>query len=148
MSQIFRTTTRFSFYARNASLYGRMTCAYCGCELNVNTATLDHVVPRSRSGHNGPTNIVVACGHCNSRKRNAPLSAFLRLLASELAYDRVAFEAPSGSTEEEVDEIADQLSELAYNELVARVRRERNRVLPRATGRMFACMYRKGKVTA
>lgn len=40
-------------------------CAYCPAP----GTTLDHVVPLSRGGSNGPENVVPACGPCNSAKR-------------------------------------------------------------------------------
>jgi 5-methylcytosine-specific restriction endonuclease McrA len=43
------------------------TCAYC---LNAPGSCLDHVLPLSRGGSNAPTNLVVACRSCNSRKHN------------------------------------------------------------------------------
>lgn len=39
-------------------------CAYCA----VRADTIDHVVPRSRGGHNEWTNVVAACARCNHRK--------------------------------------------------------------------------------
>jgi hypothetical protein len=41
------------------------TCSYCGLEC---VPTIDHVVPRSRGGDDTPSNLVVACRSCNSRK--------------------------------------------------------------------------------
>lgn len=43
-------------------------CAYCGGRLTRRTVTLDHVVPLSRGGRHGTTNVVVACRSCNSSK--------------------------------------------------------------------------------
>jgi hypothetical protein len=41
-----------------------MTCAYCGGEAD----TIDHVYPRAMGGTDHPSNLVPACGSCNSRK--------------------------------------------------------------------------------
>ena len=43
-------------------------CAYCGCELDRQTATADHVTPLSRGGSSNISNIVPACLHCNLTK--------------------------------------------------------------------------------
>lgn len=43
-------------------------CQYCGKKLTMETATLDHVIPRSRGGLDIWTNLVLACGRCNARK--------------------------------------------------------------------------------
>jgi len=42
-------------------------CHYCGISLRQHEVTIDHIVPRSRSGRAGnhPDNLVVACGLCN-----------------------------------------------------------------------------------
>jgi 5-methylcytosine-specific restriction endonuclease McrA len=40
-------------------------CSYCLGPAN----TVDHVFPLSRGGSNDPTNLVLACGLCNSKKR-------------------------------------------------------------------------------
>lgn len=68
----------------------RFTCIYCGVKLGdvrhgrvVTKAdmTLDHILPRSRSGTNGWGNTACACGPCNHRKGNrTPHEAGMRLL--------------------------------------------------------------------
>ncbi len=40
-------------------------CQYCGSTRNL---TLDHVLPRSRGGDSGWTNLVTACSRCNHAK--------------------------------------------------------------------------------
>lgn len=42
------------------------TCCYCGATKG--TFVIDHVVPRSRGGPDGPRNCVVACTDCNISK--------------------------------------------------------------------------------
>lgn len=44
----------------------RHVCAYCGGKGD----TIDHVLPRSRGGADAWTNLVAACGPCNTRKSN------------------------------------------------------------------------------
>jgi len=48
-------------------------CAYCGGE----GGTIDHVIPLSRGGEHGDTNVVGACRRCNSSKSARPLLIFL-----------------------------------------------------------------------
>lgn len=50
-----------------AAFYG-WRCRYCGAELDASTATRDHVIPLSRGGSDWASNLVPACGPCNSRK--------------------------------------------------------------------------------
>ena len=43
-------------------------CYYC--QLEITKYHVDHVVPLSRGGSNGPSNLVIACCHCNTSKRD------------------------------------------------------------------------------
>jgi 5-methylcytosine-specific restriction endonuclease McrA len=43
-------------------------CQYCGKGLVAASATLDHVVPRSKNGKSTWQNVVTACAPCNRRK--------------------------------------------------------------------------------
>lgn len=43
-------------------------CAYCGRPLNSMSATVDHVMPRSRGGRTSWKNCVASCKQCNKRK--------------------------------------------------------------------------------
>lgn len=45
-------------------------CQYCGGH----GSTIDHIVPRSRGGTHEWTNVALACGPCNSQKRDKLLS--------------------------------------------------------------------------
>ncbi len=51
-------------------------CAYCGCIPTV--LTMDHVIALSRGGHHTASNVVPACGPCNSRKSDGPAPPFVR----------------------------------------------------------------------
>lgn len=46
----------------------RSRCYWCGTSI-ADAYQIDHVVPVSRGGTNEPSNIVLACIHCNSAKR-------------------------------------------------------------------------------
>jgi 5-methylcytosine-specific restriction endonuclease McrA len=63
-----RRTPRFS----KANVYIRdlYTCQYCKTPYTKSNLTLDHVMPISLGGKTNWTNIVAACGKCNSHKGN------------------------------------------------------------------------------
>lgn len=55
----------------------RGRCVYCGVEVTnypgkpqSTSATCDHFIPRSRGGHDGKGNKVLACHQCNQAKGN------------------------------------------------------------------------------
>lgn len=57
-------------------------CQYCDCHLSRETATVDHIIPRSRGGGNSWLNCVTACKSCNKRKADmTPEEANMLLLA-------------------------------------------------------------------
>jgi 5-methylcytosine-specific restriction endonuclease McrA len=58
-------------------------CRYCGCHVNDENSTLDHVIPRSKGGHNGMSNVVLCCLNCNARKGDKDVSVFLQELREE-----------------------------------------------------------------
>ena len=43
-------------------------CAYCGKHLDEHTATIDHIVPKHKGGHNVKSNMAAACSSCNFNK--------------------------------------------------------------------------------
>lgn len=45
-------------------------CIYCGREVPLSDATVDHLNPRSKQGKNSIGNLVMACKPCNSLLRN------------------------------------------------------------------------------
>jgi 5-methylcytosine-specific restriction endonuclease McrA len=55
-------------------------CFYCLCQIAIERATLDHVIPRVEHGDNSFRNIVVTCHDCNARKQGAGAGDFLRSL--------------------------------------------------------------------
>lgn len=56
------------FTRHNLLIRDRYQCQYCGCQLNNNTLTVDHVVPRVRGGKTKWENVSCSCHRCNSRK--------------------------------------------------------------------------------
>lgn len=66
---------------KNILTRDNMTCQYCGVTCTSKSATLDHVMPKSRGGQNSWTNIVLACQDCNGMKDNkTPEEAGMQLL--------------------------------------------------------------------
>jgi 5-methylcytosine-specific restriction endonuclease McrA len=55
---------------KNILLRDRYTCQYCHKTLPSGELTLDHVLPRSRSGDSSWENLVACCITCNNRKGN------------------------------------------------------------------------------
>lgn len=45
-------------------------CAYCGCDLDLDTATIDHIHPSSKGGGTSWENCTSACKKCNHTKGN------------------------------------------------------------------------------
>lgn len=43
-------------------------CQYCQKSVTIATATIDHVVPKSRGGDHTWENLVIACSKCNGKK--------------------------------------------------------------------------------
>ena len=43
-------------------------CAYCDKELNKDTATIDHILPKYKGGHNVKSNMICSCSKCNRSK--------------------------------------------------------------------------------
>jgi 5-methylcytosine-specific restriction endonuclease McrA len=66
---------------KNILMRDRYTCQYCLKTLPSSELTLDHVVPRSRSGESSWENLVACCHHCNNRKGNrTPDEAGMKLM--------------------------------------------------------------------
>lgn len=59
-------------------------CAYCGGKLTRRTATLDHVVPKSKGGHATRENQVAACLRCNGMKADGSAHKLVALLMQGL----------------------------------------------------------------
>ena len=74
-------------------------CHYCGAEgsiywwksnrksgageVNFIGLTLDHVVPEFKGGDSTPSNLVLACAHCNKSKRIKIYAEFMRTLGRD-----------------------------------------------------------------
>ncbi len=66
---------------KNILMRDRFTCQYCLRTLPSGELTLDHVIPRSRSGESAWENLVACCHACNNRKGSrTPEEAGMRLV--------------------------------------------------------------------
>lgn len=73
--------------ARLMTLFNKQAgcCAYCGEVMEIDTcnkpmsATIDHIIPRSKGGKDEIFNLVAACRQCNTEKGNMPLVDFIQI---------------------------------------------------------------------
>jgi len=66
---------------KNILMRDRYTCQYCARTLPSGELTLDHVIPRSRSGETAWENLVACCHPCNNQKGNRiPEEAGMKLV--------------------------------------------------------------------
>ena len=71
---------RLRFTRKNVLIRDNSTCQYCGIRVG-KSATIDHVIPRSRGGKTDYQNCVTCCKTCNNEKGNkTPAEAKMRLL--------------------------------------------------------------------
>lgn len=76
-----RTTSRLRILVRD-----KFRCQYCGKKGTAFDLTLDHIVPKSKSGRTLAENLVAACMPCNNRKANrTPTEARMPLLTNPAA---------------------------------------------------------------
>ncbi len=69
-----------SLSRKNILMRDRYTCQYCHRTLPAGELTLDHVIPRSRTGETAWENLVACCHPCNNRKGNrTPEEAGMKL---------------------------------------------------------------------
>jgi 5-methylcytosine-specific restriction endonuclease McrA len=69
----FRAKERGIYRKREVFERDSWSCQYCGAAVCARTATIDHVVARSRGGPTSWTNTVTACRSCNFRKADRTL---------------------------------------------------------------------------
>lgn len=68
---------------RLAERDGSMSCAYCGCHLTSDTATIEHVVPLAKAGSDSMDNMILACFECNQNMGNASVYEKIQKLVSQ-----------------------------------------------------------------
>lgn len=97
-SRYIKRKRKISLKKRNLFIRDNKQCQYCGSELHPKTATIDHIIPRSRfekkvEAHTWE-NTVISCLRCNSRKDNrTPEQAGMKLLTQPKEPDIGAFYA-------------------------------------------------------
>lgn len=79
--QAIHKATNIAYSKYNVHARDQWECQYCSKKLTSKTATIDHIIPKSRGGENTWENTVTACARCNCKKDNkTPEEANLRLL--------------------------------------------------------------------
>ena len=78
--------------AERQAVYDKMEghCAYCGCEISLQTMRVDHIVPLRKGGPDTMDNMWPACRSCNHYKRGMELErwrAQLEAIPATLARD-------------------------------------------------------------
>lgn len=53
---------------QNVFIRDEYYCQYCGIQVTKKTASIDHVIPKSKGGGNSFSNTVCACKNCNAKK--------------------------------------------------------------------------------
>jgi len=62
-------------------------CAYCKCELDEYSRTIDHLYPKSRGGKLSNSNKVPCCGDCNKMKGDMSVWEFSKALGGLMFYE-------------------------------------------------------------
>lgn len=76
-------------------------CHYCGCELTLETMTIDHKIPRSAGGKTVVANLAAACEPCNKAKADRPYASFKTVRhVAKLAKPMRPWDLPDDTTRE------------------------------------------------
>ena len=65
-------------------------CAYCNEQLDNMTATIDHIVPKFKGGHNVKSNMCCCCSKCNTSKGSTPLQDWYTVGSTYFCEKRLA----------------------------------------------------------
>ncbi|QMT41792.1 HNH endonuclease [Kingella oralis] len=68
-------------------------CAYCGCELDLETMCIDHFLPKAKGGSNHLENLMPSCRSCNSTKGTSDLETFRLRVAVHKKTNGIKFTA-------------------------------------------------------
>lgn len=75
-----RKDLRLALYLRDG-----LACVWCSGSVEDGVKLcLDHVIPRSEGGSNAPSNLVCACGRCNSSRGSRSIEDFAQAVAGYL----------------------------------------------------------------
>lgn len=78
-----RQEKRLAIYLRDG-----LACVWCGRAVEGEVVlTLDHAIPRNAGGSNAAENLVTACSHCNSVRKDRPMKGFAYSVAEYLDAD-------------------------------------------------------------
>ena len=61
-------------------------CYYCNDKLDCNTATLEHLIPRTFGGQSNIDNVALSCAHCNTLRDNAPIEVWKNKMKHKSRY--------------------------------------------------------------
>ena len=53
-------------------------CAYCDKDLDIDSATIDHILPKFKGGHNVKSNMLCSCSKCNRSKGSSLLEEWYK----------------------------------------------------------------------
>lgn len=74
-------------------------CFYCEDYLPLDERTIDHITPKSKGGKSSQSNLVVACGECNSAKSNFDIHEFRYILSKKLKHKEAFGKIPADRIE-------------------------------------------------
>lgn len=60
-------------------------CPYCGVDMPINAATIDHMQPLTKGGAHSRSNVIACCFRCNTKKGNKDFSVWLASLPPDRA---------------------------------------------------------------
>lgn len=81
VNKIIKKGHGFSCDRKNIYIRDNGKCQYCGCKVNKEQGTIDHVIPRSQGGTITWDNVVLSCFECNQMKGNkTPEQANMKIL--------------------------------------------------------------------
>lgn len=64
-------------------------CAYCDRQLSDRDATIDHIVPKHKGGHNTRNNLACACSDCNKAKGSMGVFEYMNINHRHYSEQRV-----------------------------------------------------------
>ena len=64
-------------------------CAYCDKNLDEKSATIDHIVPKFKGGHNVKSNMICSCSKCNRSKGSVLLEDWYNSSNSHYSEERL-----------------------------------------------------------
>lgn len=83
-----RVMYQATYEMRNPSI-----CYYCGCELNKEKRTIDHMYPRDLGGVSITNNLVPCCTKCNHEKDNMTMQEYFNYLKFESTKERKEYKS-------------------------------------------------------